>query len=113
MVKQNEKRGLITKTFSSLSFKHDPFSLPWLRRTNVLSKYYPHRPPEFNVFAVSWEYGNACPRCGSKNTMIYMTLPEHEYFAYCHDCHFYGLPRKTETNAKRAWRYWKGRLVIS
>lgn len=41
-----------------------------------------------------------------------MELPEHEYFAYCNDCHFYGLPRKTETKAKRAWRYWKGRLQI-
>lgn len=93
--------------------KYEPNSLPWLRRVDVLNKYYPHWPPEFKGFAVSWDYGNACPRCGSKNTMIYMTLPEHEYFAYCNDCHFYGLPRKTETKAKRAWRYWKGRLQIS
>lgn len=106
MVKQNEKRGLITKTFSSLSFKHDPFSLPWLRRTNVLSKYYPHRPPYFKGVTTCSYCDEICPCCGSKETRIYYSMTNKGYFCFCNNCHFFGLIRPTAAEAKIAWRIW-------
>ena len=89
--------------------KYEPFSLPWLRRIDVLNKYYPHRLPYFKGVVTCSYCDETCPYCGSRETRIYPSMTNKGYFCYCKDCHLCGLIRPTADEAKKAWRIWNER----